>query len=302
MKEKAGDGKIRPACSFKFMGTPAPPALFKYFGHKDAKEPLHNDGLKVLSKRALKATPPNEFNDPFEFSPVVRSSEAVEQQITSIAERFFFDQHFPTHPNWRNFDYYQQCIRTKKDVLKQGALEHLHNFQDDFLRLASDIVGVICFSSEATHPLMWAHYASAHSGLMIEFVENCPLFQGSDFLGVDYPVDRAKPVYEPFKPGETLNQIRQIARRKSVDWEYEAEYRVIVELKRTKRTHTPDGLTLHLLPIDPSWLRSVTFGLRCSELLRTEVARLLTEPDLKHIRSFEIKMHRETFNLERNAL
>jgi hypothetical protein len=94
-----------------------------------------------------------------------------------------------------------------------------------------------------------------------------------------------------------LGQIECIARRKSIDWEYEAEYRVIVELKHT---HTPGDSKLHLLPIDPSWITSVTFGLRCPELLRAEVARLLSQPELKHIRRFEIHMHRETFDLERH--
>jgi len=146
---------------------------------------------------------------------------------------------------------------------------------------------------------------SAHAGLMLEFAVGCPLFQEMgdlqvNFLKVDYPPGQAKSVYDPSKPNEeSLRQLRQIAGRKNIDWKYEAEYRVIVELKRT---HTPDGSKLHLFPIDPSWITSVTFGLRCPEPIRTEVAHLLTQSELKHIRSFEIRMHRETFDLGRHEL
>jgi hypothetical protein len=290
------------------MVIPVTQPLFKYFGHKDADQPLDNGGLKVLANRSLKVTPPNEFNDPFEFSPVVRPSETIEQQIESISSRAYFDQHFPAHPNWRSYDHYQECIRVKNDIVKQrlatDSLKLAKDLQDNFPTFASKLVGVICFSSEPAQPLMWAHYASAHTGLMLEFAAGCPLFQEMGFLKVnfsqvDYPPDRTKPVFDPSKPTETLRQLEQIARRKSIDWKHEAEYRVIVELRRT---HTPDGSKLHLLPIDPSWIMSVTFGLRCPEPLRTEVARLLTQSELKHIRSFEIKMHRETFELNRHEL
>jgi hypothetical protein len=279
------------------------PPLFKYFGHKDVELPRENGGLKVLVNRSLKVTPPNEFNDPFEFSPIIRPSETVEQQIEDISSRAFFDQHFPAHPNWRSFAHYKECIQSKmhtaKARLATGSLELANCFQDNFLPSASKIVGVICFSSEATQPLMWAHYASAHTGLMLEFAAGCPLFQGMQLLKVDYPPDRAKPVYDPSKPAETLSQLEQIARRKSIDWKYESEYRVIVELRHT---HTPDGSKLHFLPIDPSWILSVNFGLRCPVSLRTEVTCLLTQSGLKHIRLFEMRMHHEKFDLDRHEL
>ena len=216
------------------MAIPIPPPLFKYFGHKDEERPLDNGGLKVLANCSLNVTPPNEFNDPFEFSPAVLPSETIEQQIEDVSSLAYFDRHFPAHPNWRSFDHYQQCLRAKCDTVKQrlarGSLKLAKDFQDNFLPFASKLVGVICFSSEATQPLMWAHYGSAHTGLMLEFAAGCPLFQemgalGVNFLKVDYPPDRAKPVYDPSKPAETLKQLEQIARRKSIDWKYEGEYR-----------------------------------------------------------------------------
>jgi hypothetical protein len=286
------------------MTIPVIQPLFKYFGHKDAKQPLENGGLKVLANRSLKATPPNEFNDPFEFSPVVRPSGTAKQQINPIEDRAFFDQHFPTHPKWRNFDHYLTCIRANKVALQQGSLSYANNFQDNLPQMASNTIGVICFSSEAAQPLMWAHYASAHTGLMLEFSADCPLFQDMgklkvNFLEVDYPPDRVKPVYDPTKSEESLRQLRQIAGRKSIDWKYEAEYRVIVELSRT---YMPEGSKLHLFHIDPSWIASVTFGVRCPEPIQTKVARLLTQSELKHIRRFVIRMHREKFVLERHEL
>ena len=278
--------------------------LFKYFGHTDPNKPLCNSGLKVLADRSLRVTPPNEFNDPFEFSPIVRPSETTDRKIKRIlTDRSFFDQNRCKFPNCRNFTDFQKHMRANIGKVKQrldnNSSKLADDFQDKFLPRVSQVAGVICFSSNATQPLMWAHYGSKHEGLMFEFAADCPLFQGKGFIRVDYPPDRVRPVYDPSKKGKERIQIEQIARRKSFDWKYEEEYRVIVELKHT---YTPDGSTLHLLPIDPLWIVSVTFGLRCPAPLRTEAIRLLTEPELKHIRRFEIRMHRKTFDLKRHEL
>ena len=53
--------------------------LFRYYGHTllPAEKPLENSGLKVLQHLSLKVTPPNQFNDLFEFSPVIEERSAV---------------------------------------------------------------------------------------------------------------------------------------------------------------------------------------------------------------------------------
>ena len=47
--------------------------LFRYYGHALLPEerPLENSGLKVLQHLSLKVTPPDQFNDLFEVSPVI---------------------------------------------------------------------------------------------------------------------------------------------------------------------------------------------------------------------------------------
>lgn len=281
------------------------PPLFKYFGHKDPNEPLENSGLKVLDKLSLRVSPPNQFNDPFEFSPVVRPSETVDQIIsTLLTDPSFFEQNRQEFPDCRSFAEFQKKLRDNSGeaapVLRTQMAALVHDFQDKLPQRISEEFGVICFSSRPIQSLMWAHYARAHQGLMIGFISNCPLFKGKGFFKVRYRSRR--PTYDPSKTAEARSQAKQFLRRKSPDWKYEQEYRLIVDLKYAQSAPTQAGLTLRLLPINPLWISSVTFGLRCSDVLRAEVARILAEPHMKHVRPFEIRMHRERFSLERHEL
>jgi hypothetical protein len=281
------------------------PPLFKYFGHKDPNKPLENSCLKVLDKLSLRVTPANQFNNPFEFSPVVRPSATADQIINKLqTDSSLFEQHRQAFPGCRSFADFQKQLRDNNGevarLLRINTAALVHDFQDKLPQMISEQFGVICLSPRPTQPLMWAHYSSAHEGLMIGFISDCPLFKGKGFFKVKYLSRRA--IYDPSKPGEGSRQAKQFLRRKSPDWKYEQEFRLIVELKFTQSASTHAGSMLRLLPIDPSWISSVTFGIRCPYTLRAEVARMLAESHLKHVRPFEIRMHREKFDLARHEL
>jgi len=84
-------------------------------------------------------------------------------------------------------------------VLSLKQSPHDWNFvaQQTVLPSLSEHFGVVCFSAADTHPLMWAHYAAQHFGLMVEFDATAPLFRSSAFIRVDYRVDRSRIVFSP---------------------------------------------------------------------------------------------------------
>jgi len=163
--------------------------LFKYFGHLDTN-PLENSALKVLDKLSLKATPPNEFNDPFEFSPVVKTSDpkaAARERLNRIlTDPSFYNRNHGAFPGCKNFADFKALMQSQPDFLEKDLAKRLTNldkeFQDDVLPFLSSQYGVICFSAMDCEPLMWAHYASSHSGIVLEFAADCPLFQGGAFF------------------------------------------------------------------------------------------------------------------------
>jgi hypothetical protein len=176
-----------------------PERLFKYYGHES--KPLENRGLAVLKNLALKVTPPAEFNDPFEFSPNVK---------TQTRERFL-----------------------------PGCLESDEAFQQALPAHLSQHYGVICFTSEPADLLMWVHYASSHEGLLLEFDARASLFTSNSFFEVQYETQRAE--LDPWNDAAIRASFDALARRKSEHWRYEREYRVVGELAALQKRETPRG-------------------------------------------------------------
>jgi len=72
-------------------------------------------GLLVLKNHQLKVTPPNEFNDPFEFSPVVcnpNPKEYAEKTVRKvITEPTFFEANRLAFSHLKNFQEFQTFAR-----------------------------------------------------------------------------------------------------------------------------------------------------------------------------------------------
>ena len=284
---------------------PAPSAIpmFKYFGH--GNEPLGNGALKVLQNLSLKVTPPVEFNDPFEFTPVVKGlppdEDAKNELKRVLTDPAFFDANRSEFPQCRNFSQFQSVIRGKLGELTKGFSESTERmnfcFQQEVSPSLSKTYGVVCFSATPIQPLMWAHYGAAHTGLVLEFDGSCPLFSDPGFLQVDYATERAE--FDPDLPDRARTEA--LARRKSLDWAYEKEFRLVVSLSRTKRISAA-GADRNFLPIEPSWIKSITVGLRASFELKGEVMRLRRQPQLAHLGLYRISMNQHAFAFDRNQV
>jgi hypothetical protein len=270
--------------------------LFKYCGVS---------GAMVLKNLEIKATPPNEFNDPFEFSPVVRTDDPkararrdAERVVTHPA---FFELNRGSFQHCGTFAEFQKFAREnigKVQAMLEAATPQLDtHFQSEVLDTLSRKFGVVCFSADPTDPLMWGHYAASHTGLVIEFDANDALFNNPSFLKVDYLLDR---VY--YNPSDGANEaaVAAFARRKSPHWSYEQESRLIIDLSLTRKVAgTPP---VFLFSIKPELLKSVTLGLRSSAAIRAEVLALASAPPLQHMDVFQMEADAKEFKLHRKKL
>ena len=269
--------------------------LFKYCGES---------GLLVLKNLKIKATPPNEFNDPFEFSPVVcnKSPKAyagreVKEIITGPR---FFEEYRVYLPQFKNFTEFQAYARANMNWLMSFLERESPNLDAtlDVLGTLSQKFGVICFSADPLHPLMWAHYANSHKGVLLEFDESDPVFHHDSFLKVDYGVERAE--YDPSGPADQ-KAVEAFAKRKSLDWGYEQEYRLIVDLALAHR-ETDGKRAKYLFTIEPGLLKSVTVGLRAADHIRNEVLSLARKAPLEHLEVFQIETDKNQFKLHRRKI
>lgn len=183
---------------------------FYLYKHVDATD----GSLCILSKGTLKFTQPQNFNDPFDcffgidanFYP---SSSKVKDILKNKAK---------LSPSKRILD--TQRIRNffKHNKNNNPLLSHVH-------RKAY----ICCLNQNPLNILMWSHYAQFHKGFMIEFklpFHKESLLHQYNFTAqpVEY-VDHYPIVSkESFKNGQVQSIIFH---KKSKDWAYEKEFRVV---------------------------------------------------------------------------
>jgi hypothetical protein len=120
----------------------------------------------------------------------------------------------------------------------------------------NDETGLLCFSKAWSNPVMWGHYAEKHAGVCMGF--DIP---EKDLCDVLY-VESFKPIKldpKTRKPKLTDDAIGLLKRTKFVDWKYEEETRLFVELQPLT---SESGK--YFLPFSKSFvLRELILGPRC---------------------------------------
>lgn len=205
------------------------------------------NSISSLVKDALWFSCSKQFNDPFE-SKLRPPLDAIKANIESCG------------------------VTVKDEELKQLGLDYLSIFKP-----LQDNEAICCFSQEPDNILLWTHYGQEHKGFCLQFdiykdIEFfCPL------LPVIYKHEYAPAVLTE-KPGEILEQLYQ---RKSKEWSYEKEVRVIKEgagLKAYRRES----------------LIGVYFGCRTSTEDK-ETIRELLKTDVKY---YQIGLSESEYRLE----
>lgn len=142
-------------------------------------------------------------------------------------------------------------------------------------------IGVLCMSSSAKHPLMWAHYAESHKGVLLEFDSAAPCFNrrrhNTDDLGCLWRVG-----YSDTRPalrleGSGEGTFSSLALTKALEWAYEQEQRLLWPLSLADRQVETDIGPIHLIEIPPSALISVTVGCKADKGLVAGVIQQVSD-------------------------
>ena len=129
--------------------------------------------------------------------------------------------------------------------------------------------GLLCFSASWSNPVLWGHYADKHAGIALGFevTEGLPVQAIYSEHPLQIPIDKAtgKLVLE-----EPL--VDELLRTKFVDWKYENEWRVFVNLDHSTRE---GGMYFYDFSPDLR-LSEVILGPRC-ELPMSRVRSIVSE-------------------------
>jgi hypothetical protein len=191
----------------------------------------------------LRATPPTEFNDPFEFASNILTGDE-QKMIDSLP------------------DIFEHGAGTKA-ILGATMLSY-EDFATRWQRLReqiSETYGILCFSACWDDILMWSHYADEHRGFAVAIDRDHPHVERLGFQPVSYAEQRPKHLVEidgeigGFSiPGE---HVMTSTFTKSINWSYEYEWRSLQQLDTTKK--------VTLVDIPAEAIPMILLGWRCSD-------------------------------------
>ena len=202
----------------------------------------------ILLNHRLFAAPPSSFNDPFDCNESDSFSATEEEKIDRAVARIRKED-----PSVGD----EKARRLAPDRCKSAET----NGSARNRTWKESELGVVSLAGTVTNPLLWAHYASGHTGIAIEFCASD--LRHAEFFGNALPVvyQLERPVVN-FYRDEFTEKVHKLLLTKSQDWAYEREWRIIVQ-NRQKQPY---------IYFDPAVLRAVYLGCRIADD-RREVVR-----------------------------
>lgn len=146
--------------------------------------------------------------------------------------------------------------------------------------------GILSLSKCRSNILMWSHYSKFHTGFVMGF----RVIDSPDFFITPYEVQYFKdyPSVNYIKnPIETINTGISA---KSIQWEYEEEYRIVKE----------KNVGLH--SFNPIALKEVILGVRTEKENIDRMMRLLSDPKYSHVSIFKASCSKTTYSLNISRL
>lgn len=271
-------------------------SLFKYC---DAR------GVDILKSLRLKVSPPNQFNDPFEFLPEVdlcmdqtdlkkwltdpkrirsawmKRGRRIPLTDFSIAYKAKVESFGP------------EQVDDTRSMLQEVTVRRQHGVVDSISKTRA----LACYSEIPDNFLMWSHYTDGHRGIVVEFDLKSPFFSPpANLMPVSYRSDRVSARVDTKGFAFDEHEL-SVVRTKSLAWSYEREWRQLFQLKDCTRVHNPKGPPSFYVSIPSDAIASVRFGVRCAKKTEMKVRRLKERPDLQHVRLWQALLHERDFKL-----
>jgi hypothetical protein len=221
-------------------------------------------GVDILRMLRLKVTPPNKFNDIFEFTPTSVGADPVKWAEAKEIPQFAPQIQGRLAAKGKIFQGSEEEFR---DFVEREAKEPVLASCDQIREMCRGILdhisktnGLICFSKRKNNLLMWSHYAESHKGMVIGF--DVP--PNLKTLEADYQLRRLPwRLSKDSTPQQFLQETENLVRRKSCHWRYEREARLLWSLADCERDIDCNGALQYFKKITPETIKEVILGYRC---------------------------------------
>jgi hypothetical protein len=214
----------------------------------------------------LKVSRYGEFNDPFDL--------VLGEYGSSLSEKDADDFYNIMPDHYKTAEYYNE---TYLDI-QAGARAS---------------VAILCFSETFKNILMWSHYAGDHSGLCIGYDASCDFFNSkysceySENVGDLRPIEYTKDRLKFILPDDLVNDTSDWF-KKSIDWLYEEEHRILLPMDKAKiippdksETVLPKPKTMWGYRIAPINIKQVILGCRMNHTDKQYICNILAPYDVQ---------------------
>lgn len=252
-----------------------PQRLYKYLDFNEGS-------LKAISDATLKFTSPKDFNDPFDCLASY-SDDFVNLSIKKQREHLYHASNSKKLSPANKLMAGARAKRRAKSNIQDGGI---------FSPLRDKDIGVLSLSSNKDNLLMWAHYCRHHTGFVLEFepewygsYEDSEILKSLVALKVNYSSDR--PVLEGKE--NASQKLDKLLLTKSVNWEYESEFRVIDNVRKAG---------IH--PYKRELLKAVYAGAKMGSNDRKTLKETIVTANNRHglnIQAFQMNLQKYSFSL-----
>lgn len=273
--------------------------LFKY---------LAPDRIDVLASGHIRFTQPADFNDPFEFRPVISSvaskkefDKAMDEELRTMVQKELqkipleIRKQIPTEQlEAVSSELYEQYWPYLEAKFKEMGNEVSRVFIDK----ANTLIGVLSLTEKNDNLLMWSHYACSHKGFCIGFDTNSSFFnrKRSD---VDEFYHLRKVSYSKTRPTKLVSQLDgvELFLIKSEAWKYEQEWRMCAVLEDSEETISTTPFPIHLFKFPNSAVKEIILGACIENHVKENILSVVRKKYPK-IAIKQAKISTEEFDLE----
>lgn len=251
-------------------------------------------GIIGLEKCCFKVTPPNQFNDPYEFIPKIIGQSDLSETKEYLSDIEVLKDHYEKGIEQGeiegSFEQFHKEITENLDqyadsVISFSSEEEVQwSYAQQFLDIVSEMLGVFCVSKNATNILMWSHYADSHSGIVLGLDENDSFFSKSNGVyDVEY-VDNRPLLDLAWLDGDNDSGkfTTEIIKKKYMDWSYEKEVRATFSLSDCEYIKSEADM-IYLRKFSPSLIKEVILGCRSTRETEERVKNILNQKMYSHV-------------------
>jgi hypothetical protein len=272
------------------------PILYKY---------LPPERLTYLDNQLLRFTQPSALNDPFECIPVIEEVDvmSVLNGVIGRNEPFLAEAFGGGKQGRRRA---KKMLPVAKARLKAEYTQHpeyLPNlFLERYIKHSNRNTGIFSLSRRWDSTLMWSHYTSSHQGFCVGFHRDHAFFTRQPRDPLD--IGEIKAVqYDARRLSVSLNRPMNLPpslfHRKSPDWSYEEEERLVRLLSHSDTRIEANPSAVHLFRVPHSAIAEIIYGVGASQGTKDKVISVARQLDTP---VWEALVSRTCFDIDRKQV